>query len=145
MKIPYISDCVSGTTPLDELQLVCVPKAKYSEVGISIKTDSWSLPIGKIKLFDTDLLKDAKATFEQASVLGEAIVDAFNNRKRREETIENLSMLVRMLVAKVYRKDPTAKILKQATEYLEKMGLEGNILRQSDSQKNSETTDQVSS
>ncbi len=47
-----------------------------------------------------------------------------------EEKIKNLSMLVRMLIVKVDKTNPDAKIIKQATDYLQKNGLEGSVLRE---------------
>lgn len=90
MEIRFISDLVYGSTLLEDLKLVCVKKQKYAEVKICIK-GSMNIPIADIKLYDTDRYAHAEACFKQASALGDAIVDAFNNRQlNSQKTAESI-------------------------------------------------------
>jgi hypothetical protein len=82
MNIKFISSCVDGDIPLDELEIVCVPKNKYSSVNLCIKANM-NIPFAQIMLFDTDSMVDAKESFEAATALGNEIARAFNERLSR--------------------------------------------------------------
>lgn len=84
MKIKFISNCVDAEIPLDELEIVCVPKEKYAEVALCIKSNM-NIPFAKIKLFDTDRRVDAEKSFEAATALGNEITSAFNERARKAD------------------------------------------------------------
>jgi hypothetical protein len=90
MKIKFISNCVDGEIPLDELEIVCVPMEKYAEVQLCIKSNM-NIPFAKIKLFDTDRWVDAEKSFEAATALGNKIAYEFNDRHKASEMSENLS------------------------------------------------------
>ncbi len=65
-------------------------------------------------------------TGNNAFQIAGALMDA---RKDQDNTIQDLSMIVRMMVVKVRKTNPDAKVLKAAVDYLKKNGLEGSILR----------------
>lgn len=72
-------DSVDGTFDTDTCEMVSVPHFKYREVELCIKTaNGWNVPIGEIKLYDSDKWVDAEATFEDAKKLGEEIVKRWN-------------------------------------------------------------------
>jgi len=86
MEIKPIMEFVSGTFDTTKCEMVCVPRFKYSTVELGIKCDSGSMivPIAEIKLYDSDLYKDAKATYDDAKAFGEEIArrwNEFNDKK----------------------------------------------------------------
>lgn len=48
---------------------------------------------------------------------------------RPEKTTDDLAMMTRMLVVKVQKTSPNAKLIKQVIDYLQKNGFDGGILR----------------
>jgi len=79
MNITPKIDYVEGSFDTKDCQMVCVPRWKYGTVHLCIKTENgWNVPVGEIQLYDSDLMKDAMATFEDASAFGEEIARRWN-------------------------------------------------------------------
>lgn len=77
MEIFFISDCVDGSTPLDDLKIVCVANDKYKSVDLCLKTKGMNVAFAHIKLYHSNKYIDAERTFEAAEALGNKIADAF--------------------------------------------------------------------
>lgn len=79
MEITPIMDFVSGSFNTKEAEMVSLSKWKYRTVELCIKSDNgWNVPVAEIKLYDSELFKDADATFDSAKVLGEEIARRWN-------------------------------------------------------------------
>lgn len=80
MEITPKLQFISGSFDTKEVSLVCVPSENHGEVSLCVKEpDScWNIPIGEIKLYDSDLYVDFKATLQDATKLGNEICRRFN-------------------------------------------------------------------
>lgn len=80
MEITPKMDFVEGSFDTTTCEMVCVPRWKYMTVELGIRCDKGSsiVPVAEIKLYDSDLHVDAKATFDQAKSLGEEIARRWN-------------------------------------------------------------------
>lgn len=81
MNITPKFEFVSGSFDTDTCEMVCVPMWKYRTVKLCIHSDGWNIPIGEIKLYDSDLFKDADLTFNDAASLGNEIAYRWNKNK----------------------------------------------------------------
>ncbi|MEK6884959.1 MAG: hypothetical protein AABY22_35335 [Nanoarchaeota archaeon] len=68
---------VSGSFNTETVKMVCVSSHKYGEVELCIKSNM-SIPVAKLKLYDTDRAVDADATFEDAKNFGNEIARRWN-------------------------------------------------------------------
>lgn len=80
MKITPKFDFVSGSFDTDEVKMLCLPSDNHGKVELCINEHegSWNFPIGNIKLHSRDLYMDFKATFEDATKLGNEIARRWN-------------------------------------------------------------------
>jgi hypothetical protein len=70
---------VEGAFETETGKLICVPSRKYATVELCFITDNMHVGFAAIKLYDSGLLVDAQATFEDASKLGEEICKRWNS------------------------------------------------------------------
>lgn len=85
MNIIPKMEYIEGGFDTNDCVMVCVPQRKYGAVKLCIKTENgWNIPVAEIKLFDSDLFKDAIATFKDASVFGEEIARRWNECKDKQ-------------------------------------------------------------
>jgi len=71
---------ISGELPLSEAKMHCISKDKYKSVSLGVShKGSMIVPFAEIKLYDTDLYKEAEACFYDAKRLGETIAQIWNN------------------------------------------------------------------
>ena len=83
MNITPKMDFVTGSFDTDTCEMVCVSKWKYRTVELSIKSSNgWNVPVAEIKLYDSDLFKDADATFNDAKAFGEEIARRWNEANK---------------------------------------------------------------
>lgn len=87
MKITPKMQFVSGSFDTKEDKLVLVSNTNHGKVSLCVKDHEagWLIPIAEIKLFDSGLFKDFKATFEDATKLGEEICRRFNEFPQDEK------------------------------------------------------------
>lgn len=80
MEITPKMKYVSGSFDTENCEMVCVSRWKYMTVELGIRCDNGStiVPVAEIKLYDSDLYRDAKATYEQAKAFGEEIARRWN-------------------------------------------------------------------
>lgn len=80
MKITPKMRFVSGSFDTKEVKLVLIPSDKHGLVELCVKEpdSGWNIPIGEIKLYNSDLYIDFKATLEDATKFGEEICRRFN-------------------------------------------------------------------
>lgn len=71
---------VSGSFDTKEVQLVLVPSDNHGEISLCVKEPGcvWNIPIGEIKLYNSNLYVDFKETYEDACKFGEEICRRFN-------------------------------------------------------------------
>jgi len=76
---------VSGDLPLSEAKMHCIKSQKYTQVklGFSRNGKTMIIPFAQIKLHDADLYIDAKEVFEDACMLGDAIVEAWEVKRAK--------------------------------------------------------------
>lgn len=77
MEITPRFEGVSGTFDMGTGRLTCVPYSKYDEVLLCFK-EKMNIPFAKIRLYDSGLLVDAKATYDDAAALGNEITRRWN-------------------------------------------------------------------
>ena len=83
MNITPKLNFVSGSFDTDTCEMVCVSKWKYRTVELCIKSSNgWNIPIGELKLYDSDLFKDADLTFDDAAALGNEIARRWNETNK---------------------------------------------------------------
>lgn len=87
MKITPKMQFMSGSFDTKEDKLVLVPNANHGKVSLCVKDHEAGrlIPIAEIKLFDSGLLKDFKATLEDATKFGEEICRRFNGFPQDEK------------------------------------------------------------
>ncbi len=79
MKITPKMEFVSGSWDMDTCEMVCIPSRKYASVGLALRCgDYTSVQVAEIKLYDSDLWRDAKETFEDAKNFGEEMARRWN-------------------------------------------------------------------
>lgn len=80
MKITPKIRFVSGSFDTKEVSLVLIPSDKLGEVLLCVKEPGcgWNIPIGEIKLYNSDLYVDFKDTLEDATKFGNEICRRFN-------------------------------------------------------------------
>lgn len=80
MEITPKIQFVSGSFDTKEVKLVLVPSDNHGEVSLCVKepNSNWIIPIGEVKLYDSDRYVDFKATLEDATKFGEEICRRFN-------------------------------------------------------------------
>lgn len=80
MEIKPKFEFVTGTFNTDDCEMVCVPRWKYASVDLCIKSDNgnWNIPVGEIKLYDSEKFVDAQETFEDAKAFGKEIARRWN-------------------------------------------------------------------
>jgi len=72
-------DFVDGSFNTEDAEMVCISSWKYRTVELGIKTgNGWNVPVAEIKLYDSDLFKDADITFDDAKRFGEEIARRWN-------------------------------------------------------------------
>lgn len=60
-------------------KMLCIASDNHGTVELCLKGDSgWNIPIGEIKLYDSNLYVDFKATMEDAKKLGDEIARRWN-------------------------------------------------------------------
>ena len=77
-------DFVDGSFNTEDTEMVCVSKWKYRTVELCIKAGSWNIPMAEIKLYDSDLFKDADITFDDAKKFGEEIARRWNKCNNKQ-------------------------------------------------------------
>ena len=80
MEIVPIITGVSGSTPINEIELISVANAKYGSVELCMKS-GMNIPLAEIKLHDSGRLVDALKTFEMAEEIGEKLSEGWNKSK----------------------------------------------------------------
>jgi hypothetical protein len=78
MKVTPKMNFVEGDFDTKDAVMVCVPKWKYRTVELCIKAGNWNIPMAEIKLYDSELFKDADVTFDDAKAFGEEIARRWN-------------------------------------------------------------------
>lgn len=80
MKITPKLEFVSGSFDTKDVRLVLIPSDKHGLIELAVKesSSSWNIPIGEIKLYDSERYVDFKATYEDACKFGEEICRRFN-------------------------------------------------------------------
>lgn len=97
MKIKHKFTHVNGDFDTDTGAIICVQRTKYAEVVLCFKANM-NIPFAEIKLFDTDLYKDAEATMEDAYKLGREIAHRWNsNINTAELNLMRVDISVRLL------------------------------------------------
>jgi len=71
----------------------------------------------------------AKKHPEKVIFTASDMIEAFESGKNDHQTVKDLSMLVRRHAVKLKKLKPDSKLIKQSTDYLQKYGLTGDILR----------------
>ena len=71
---------VEGSFDTKESKMLCLASDNHGTVELCIKDPDcgWNVPIGEIKLYDSNLYVDFKATMEDAQKLGDEIARRFN-------------------------------------------------------------------
>jgi len=83
MRITPVMEFVQGSFDTDNCEMVCVARHKYASVELAIKSDTcFAVPFAEIKLYDSELWKDAKVTFEDAKKLGDEIARRWNAARK---------------------------------------------------------------
>ena len=76
---------VSGNFDTKDAEMVSVSSQKHKTVELCIKSSNgWNIPLAEIKLYDSDLFKDADATFDSAKIFGEEIARRWNECKNKK-------------------------------------------------------------
>jgi hypothetical protein len=70
---------VEGEFETETGKLICVPSEKYATVELCFRTKNMHVPFASIKLYGSNRLVDAKATFDDAEALGEEICKRWNS------------------------------------------------------------------
>lgn len=80
MEITPKIQFVSSSFDTKEVKLVLVPSDNHGEVSLCVRepNSNWNIPIGEVKLYDSDRYVDFKATLEDATKFGEEICRRFN-------------------------------------------------------------------
>ena len=96
MEIKPKFEFVTGSFNTDDCEMVCVPRWKYASVDLCIKSDNgnWNIPVGEIKLYDSEKFVDARETFEDAEAFGTEIARRWNavakeNARLKEEAYKD--------------------------------------------------------
>jgi hypothetical protein len=74
---------VGGAFDLATGQLISIPKWKYASVDLCFRGDM-HVPFATIKLYDSNLYCDARATFDDAVALGAEIARRWNAAAEKE-------------------------------------------------------------
>ena len=80
MKIKQLFDCVDGDFDTDDGKLSCV-RMKDHRILMCFK-EGMNIPFGRIRLYDSDLYRDAEATSDDAYALGNEIARRWNENAR---------------------------------------------------------------
>lgn len=80
MKITPIFRFVEGSFDTETNKMVCVASDHRGTVDLCFKEEGsyWNIPFATIELYDSELYKDFKSTFEDAKKLGEEICRRWN-------------------------------------------------------------------
>lgn len=89
MEINVKFDFVDGSFDTDTGKLECVKNTTHSTVKLCFK-ENMNIPFAKIKLYSSDLLRDANEVLDNAANLGNEITKRWNVHH------ELLSMLIRI-------------------------------------------------
>ena len=90
---------VIGSISVDELKIVSVSSQKHATVKLCIKSNM-HIPFAQIRLYDTNLLQDAEATFESAKILGEEIEKRWTKSAQDKPTCQPEGEFVKRMLKK---------------------------------------------
>jgi hypothetical protein len=70
----------TGSFDTKEVKMLCIASDNHGTVELCIKEEGcgWNIPIGEIKLYDSNLYVDFKATMDDARKLGDEISRRWN-------------------------------------------------------------------
>lgn len=80
MKINQKFQFVEGTFDTLTNKMLCIASDNHGTVELCFKEEGcgWNIPIGEIKLYDSNLYVDFKATMDDAKKLGDEISRRWN-------------------------------------------------------------------
>ena len=86
MEINPKFEFVDGGFDTKNVELVCVTSEKHGTVELCVKepNSNWNISIGEIKLYDSELYVDFKATLNDARNLGNEICRRWNECNNKE-------------------------------------------------------------
>ncbi len=86
MEITPRFEYVDGSFDTKDVKLLCVASDHQGTVRLCIREpgSNWNIPVGEIKLYDSDLYVDFKATLEDARRFGDEIARRWNECETKQ-------------------------------------------------------------
>ena len=79
MEITPNFNCVEGGFETKDAEMICVPRRKYGEVSLCVKSnDGFNIAIAEIKLYSKPTFGEAMGVFNDATKLCEEIARRWN-------------------------------------------------------------------